>query len=111
MQLHVRFFPDKLGTGHVTEKTEVFRDVAASVVFDVAEEEDTQQQPVFCFSLGHLSPGYREWEDCFLIVNLYSVSTFAPRQCLGEVVIQVKMTDIYLYISMNCRMTYICRYL
>ena len=98
MQLHVRFFPDKLGTGHVTEKTEVFRDVADSLVFDVAEAEDTRQQPVFCFSLGHLASAYREWEDCFLIINLYSVSTFAPRQCLGEVVIQVKMEDIYRYV-------------
>ena len=90
VQLCLRFSPNSLGTGQICEKTEVFRDInTEAIIFSMTGEESMGTPLVFEFNLSHMSSSYKEWEDGFIIIDLFSVSKISPRQCLGEVVIQV----------------------
>ena len=71
------------------EKTDVFKDISEAIVFNVSESDTNASDTVFTFSVRHLATNFKEWEDGFIIINLFSVSKISPRQCLGEVVIQV----------------------
>ena len=89
IQLCLRFSPNSLGTGQVSEWTEVFKDINEAIIFNISGDDNSGNPQVFEFNLGHMSSTFKEWEDGFIIINLFSVSKISPRQCLGEVVIQV----------------------
>ena len=75
-----------MGTGQVMQKSEVFKNVGASVALDLLDD----QPQVFNFDINHLSPNYSKLEDGFLIVNLFTVSKAGmSKTCHGELVIQV----------------------
>jgi len=89
IQLCLRFSPNSLGTGQVSEWTEVFKDINEAIIFNISGDDNSDNHQVFEFNLSHMSSTFKEWEDGFIIIDLFSVSKISPRQCLGEVVIQV----------------------
>ena len=90
IQLCLRFSPNSLGTGQVSEWTEVFKDINEAIIFNISGDDNSGgNTQVFEFNLSHMSSTFKEWEDGFIIIDLFSVSKISPRQCLGEVVIQV----------------------
>ena len=89
IQLCLRFSPNSLGTGQICERTEVFKDINEAIIFNISGDDSTGNPQVFVFNLSHMSSNFKEWEDGFIIIDLFSVSKISPRQCLGEVVIQV----------------------
>ena len=90
IQLCLRFSPNSLGTGQICDRTEVFKDINEAIIFNISGDDTSGGNPqVFEFNLSHMSSTFKEWEDGFIIIDLFSVSKISPRQCLGEVVIQV----------------------
>eukprot|EP00092_Neocalanus_flemingeri_P001115 GFUD01001188.1.p1 GENE.GFUD01001188.1~~GFUD01001188.1.p1 ORF type:complete len:1412 (+),score=425.44 GFUD01001188.1:75-4310(+) len=90
IQLYVRFSPDRMGTGQVVEHSTVFKDVIRSIIFELEEEP----APVrFEFNIDHLSSN-KEFEDGFLIVDLFHVNKAGLKLFIGECVSQVKMNGM-----------------
>ncbi len=67
----------------------MFKDINEAIIFNISGDDSTGNPQVFVFNLSHMSSNFKEWEDGFIIIDLFSVSKISPRQCLGEVVIQV----------------------
>ena len=77
-----------MGTGQILHKSKVYKDVEQSNYSLAFNIMDDQQPEKYSFNLNHMSSSHKEWEDCFIIINLLSVSTLHQR-CLGEIVVQV----------------------
>ena len=82
IQLYVRFSPERTGTGQLVKHTAIFRDVGRSIIFEL------QGQPVrFEF---HIDKYFKDFEDGFLIVDLFHVNRAGLKLFIGECVSQVK---------------------
>ena len=81
-------------SGDKIERT--FKDVEESFVFDL----QTDSQQIFSFPLQGLSSSYREYEDGFLIISLFTIGRLkARRKKLGELVLQVE--SFYYWTTLN----------
>jgi hypothetical protein len=83
VQLYTRLIQDRMGTGQQVEHTPVFEDVDRSIIFDL------QGEPVrFEFDICHLA-AKKDFEDGFLILNLFHVNKAGLKLSIGECVSQV----------------------
>jgi len=83
IQLSIRFSPDRMGTGQICEETEIFDDIDRSIAFDL------QGAPLrYEFSIDHIS-SKKEYEDGFVIINLFHVDKARRLLPIGECVSQV----------------------
>ena len=85
IQIYVRLSPDRSGLGQQQETSQIFEEVGESIIFDLMGE----QKPLrFCFDIDHLS-AKKQFEDGFIIVNLFHVNRAGLKMSIGECVCQV----------------------